>query len=77
MIQNKSPAEVRQVLYEVCMQAEDALENESVDPMNIFFGEEETSNKEICSIKAENDMHAVDGIDFEIHQKWIYRRRQF
>jgi Zinc knuckle len=28
MIQNKSPAEVRQVLYEVCMQAEDALENE-------------------------------------------------
>jgi hypothetical protein len=32
--------------------------------MNIFFGEEETSYRENFSIEAENDMHAVDGIDF-------------
>jgi hypothetical protein len=66
MIQNKKPAEIRQVLYEVCMQAENAVWNDDDDPMSIFFSEEREMNDIQEVFEAADEIHYKSGHDSEI-----------
>jgi hypothetical protein len=66
MIQNKKPAEIRQILYEVCMQAENAVWNDDDDPMNIFFSEEREMNDNQEIFEATDEIHYKSGNDSEI-----------
>jgi hypothetical protein len=63
MIQNKNASEVRQIPFEVCMQAEDAIEIDEVDPVNVFFTDEDVASEDDRATESDNFMVQVDSTD--------------
>ena len=66
LIQNKKPSEIRQVLYEVCMQAENAVWNDEDDPMNVFFTNEQGNDETTEIFEVTNDLRENNCSDSEI-----------
>jgi hypothetical protein len=63
MIQNMNASEVRQILFEVCMQAEDAIGSDEVDPMNVFFTYEDVESGDDRATEADNVVVLADSSD--------------
>jgi Zinc knuckle len=68
LIQNKNPSEIRQVLYEVCMQAENAVWNDNADPMNVFFSNEQETDENMEMFQVTDEMHDNIRADSEIQK---------
>lgn len=68
LIQNKKPSEIRQVLYEVCMQAENAVWNDNDDPMNVFFSNEQETDDTTEMFEVTDEMHENISADSEIQK---------
>ena len=66
LIQNKKPSEIRQVLYEVCMQAENAVWNDEDDPMNVFFTNEQGNDETTEIFEVTDDLRENNCSDSEI-----------
>jgi hypothetical protein len=76
MIQNRKASEVRQVLFEVCMQAEDAIGSDEFDPVNVFFTDQDVESGYDGATEADNVMVQVDSTDCMMQEPLDFKWRQ-